>query len=419
MLVVKHIEKSFSTSRKLLLLLSFIFMSATISAQSQKVTLPAGSMTVRSVFSEIEKQTDFMFIVRNNELDVANTVMMPGGESTVNEVLALILQGTDKTWLLDRKYIIIPVDKPADENKTGSIGGIIYDHTGENPQKGVSVEIIDLKKNTKTGTDGSFVFHEIPVGSHILKFTDAYGSDRYREVIVRSGQKTMVEVAFTQRELNSPEVAMEIISIDANPVKAPGSYQKQEENNVMPEKGTYSVVSMDKTTRKYQPKTAVKTNLLYWATTTPNVGLEFYLSDRWSLNTHFGYNSWKNSKQSGFKHWVVQPEARYWFCNVFERGFVGLHGIYGKFNIQDVDLPFTDIFVGRHYKGSAYGAGAAWGYHLPLGKRWGMEFSVGAGYVYLKYDKYRCGKCDEFEGRYTKHYFGPTKAAVSLLFMIN
>ena len=30
-------------------------------------------------------------------------------------------------------------------------------------------------------------------------------------------------------------------------------------------------------------KVAVKTNALYWATTTPNVGMEFALSDRWTL----------------------------------------------------------------------------------------------------------------------------------------
>ena len=39
-------------------------------------------------------------------------------------------------------------------------------------------------------------------------------------------------------------------------------------------------------------KVAVKTNSLYWLTTTPNAGFEFALGDRWTFEIAGGYNPW-------------------------------------------------------------------------------------------------------------------------------
>ena len=40
-------------------------------------------------------------------------------------------------------------------------------------------------------------------------------------------------------------------------------------------------------------KTVVKTNILYWATTTPNIGVEFVVAPRWTLELEGGYNRLK------------------------------------------------------------------------------------------------------------------------------
>lgn len=69
-------------------------------------------------------------------------------------------------------------------------------------------------------------------------------------------------------------------------------------------------------------KTAVKTNLLYDATTTMNLGVEFGLSPKWTLDVSGNYNPWTFSKNKKWKHWLVQPEARYWFCNKMMGSFI-------------------------------------------------------------------------------------------------
>lgn len=43
------------------------------------------------------------------------------------------------------------------------------------------------------------------------------------------------------------------------------------------------------------------------AALTPNAGVEFRLSDRWSLDLSGGYNPWTFNDGKKLKHWLVQP----------------------------------------------------------------------------------------------------------------
>ena len=59
---------------------------------------------------------------------------------------------------------------------------------------------------------------------------------------------------------------------------------------------------------------AVKTNLLYDATATLNLGAEIGLAPRWTLDLSANYNPFSFSDNRKWKHWMAQPEARKWFC---------------------------------------------------------------------------------------------------------
>lgn len=167
--------------------------------------------------------------------------------------------------------------------------------------------------------------------------------------------------------------------------------------------------------KTYLPKFALKTNALYWATTTLNLGLEVGLAPKLTLDVSGNYNPWKFSDNRQLKHWLVQPELRYWLCERFNGSFFGLHGHYGEVNVSNLD-----VFGMSHYRydGKVYGAGISYGYQWILGKRWSMEAVIGVGYARLDYDKYECGKCGEKLGHNTKNYFGPTKAAISFIYLI-
>ena len=168
---------------------------------------------------------------------------------------------------------------------------------------------------------------------------------------------------------------------------------------------------------------AIKTNLLYDATATANLGLEIGLAPRWTLDISGNYNAWSKDDHTKWKHWMAQPEARYWFCDRFSRHFIGAHLIGGAFNFGNIDnnlsIPLTDFSVlsDNRYQGYAYGGGVAYGFAFVLSKHLNLELEAGVGYVCLDYDTYECDNCGRWVGQGIHHYVGPTKAAVNLVFV--
>lgn len=165
-------------------------------------------------------------------------------------------------------------------------------------------------------------------------------------------------------------------------------------------------------------KIAVKTNLLYDATTTLNIGAEFRLAPKWTLDVSGNYNPFKFGDDKKMKHWLVQPEARYWLCEAFNGHFFALHALGGQFNVGDIDFGIFPSTKGKRYEGNMFGAGLGYGYQFVLGNRWNLGLEIGLGWIHADFDKYECPHCGEWLGKNKKDYFGVTKAAVSLIYII-
>lgn len=165
---------------------------------------------------------------------------------------------------------------------------------------------------------------------------------------------------------------------------------------------------------------AIKNNLLYDATTTPNLQLEMSLSRKTTFELGVGVNPFTFSDNKKFKHWLVQPEYRYWLCEKFNGHFFGIHAHGGQFNVGGWDIPVgrLDIFKDHRYQGYFYGAGISYGYQWIISPRWNMEFNLGGGYARIHYDKYPCTTCGTREDKGKYNYFGVTKAAISLVYFI-
>ena len=168
---------------------------------------------------------------------------------------------------------------------------------------------------------------------------------------------------------------------------------------------------------------AVKSNLLYDATTTLNAGVEVEVAPRWSVDVSGNFNPWTFSEGKRWKHWLLQPEARYWFCNPFAGHFVGFHVLGGQYNFGNLNLP---SFLGNRlsqlkdyrYQGWFAGAGVAYGYTWILNRRWNLEAEIGFGWAYTRFDKYRCANCGKkVDSGRVHNYVGPTKAALNLVYV--
>lgn len=80
---------------------------------------------------------------------------------------------------------------------------------------------------------------------------------------------------------------------------------------------------------------AVKSNVLYDATATVNLGVEVAFNKHWSLDISGNYNGWDIVSDKSWKHWMIQPEGRYWLHEKFNGHFFGVHGIYMDYDISN------------------------------------------------------------------------------------
>lgn len=170
-------------------------------------------------------------------------------------------------------------------------------------------------------------------------------------------------------------------------------------------------------------KVGLKTNTLYWATGTINLGAEVALGPKTTLDIIGTGNPWVfGSREANRKiwHWTVQPEARFWHCERFNGGFIGIHATAGSFDAGGFRLPLGIFpnFKDFRYEGWMAGAGVSYGWQWYLGPHWNLEATFGFGYLYMKYDRFECVKCGEkLESNVTRHYFGPTKIGVSFVYL--
>lgn len=168
-----------------------------------------------------------------------------------------------------------------------------------------------------------------------------------------------------------------------------------------------------------RPRLAVKTNLLCDLTGTINLSVEIALAPKWTLDIPVNYNMWQPASGRRLCHGAVQPEARWWTCERFDGWFFGAHAHYAKYNVGAFKgWPFSENMQRNRYEGYLYGAGVSAGRSWILKNRWSIEATIGVGYARLVYDKYPCAECGSSAGRKAKNYFGPTKAGLSLIYMI-
>lgn len=169
---------------------------------------------------------------------------------------------------------------------------------------------------------------------------------------------------------------------------------------------------------------AVKTNLLSDALMNINLGGEVALAPQWTLDVEGEFNGWTFSDGKRWKHWAIQPEARYWLCNRFAGHFFGVHvhggqynlgGFNGIYNLFGTDARSLENY---RYQGWFAGAGLSYGYSWILDKHWNIEAELGLGYSYTRYDKFNCVGCGrKIEENKPHNYVGPTRAAINLVYV--
>lgn len=99
---IKHL---FRMMRNTLLAL-FVFAGTAFAtesySQTMKVTVVADNVSTGKVISEIEKQTDYLFVYNVNEVNLKRNVKVNAQNKSVAEVLNKVFEGTDIYYAMEK-----------------------------------------------------------------------------------------------------------------------------------------------------------------------------------------------------------------------------------------------------------------------------------------------------------------------------
>lgn len=175
-----------------------IFSSFAEKANSQNATvrIPENNLTIRSFISEVEKQTDYLFVYSKEEIDTDKKTVLKSGTQTVEACLKEIFAGQDISYTLKKDYIVLAKNSTGISQQTKKhITGIVKDVTGE-PIIGVNIIEKGTTNGVITNTDGSFEL-DVPVGStfrvsfigYITKEIKTNNSTNYQITLVEDAQQ--------------------------------------------------------------------------------------------------------------------------------------------------------------------------------------------------------------------------------------
>lgn len=171
---------------------------------------------------------------------------------------------------------------------------------------------------------------------------------------------------------------------------------------------------------------ALKTNLLYDAALVPNIGAEFYIGRGWSVGANWMYAWWNNDRRHYY--WRIYGGEldirKYFGRRAKEKPLTGHHlGVYGQMLTYDFETGgkgyMGGIPGGTLWDKMNWGAGLEYGYSLPIGRRLNLDFGIGVGYQGGEYWEYiPIDNCYVWQNTKQRHWFGPTKAEISLVWQI-
>lgn len=160
---------------KITALILFIFVGTTFAtesySQAMKVTVVANKISTDKVIHEIEKQTDYLFVYKVNEIDLKRTVRVIAENKPVAEVLNKVFEGTDISYAMEGKNIMLMSKTKARDvaQQTYKVTGVVKDKD-DIPIVGATI----MEKGTANGTvsdlDGNFSLQLSGQGTLIISY---------------------------------------------------------------------------------------------------------------------------------------------------------------------------------------------------------------------------------------------------------
>jgi len=127
--------------------------------KSKMLYFSAQNISLKDLFSQVEKQTGLVVIYSNDELDVTRQVKLQSAGYRLEDLLDLALLKTNLVYRISEKYIVIKV--PISNPSIRTISGIVLDDQKE-PLMGATILVKGTNIGTIADADGNFQL-SIPV----------------------------------------------------------------------------------------------------------------------------------------------------------------------------------------------------------------------------------------------------------------
>lgn len=244
-------------------------------------------------------------------------------------------------------------------------------------------------------TGGDFVIVRLTVPTKETATMDAKAEARRRAEAERLETETRAE----QERLAEEQRKAEEARLAAEKAEA----EKTAQQNTLADTPSETKITTD-----YH--LSMRTNLLRWATLTPDLGLEWRICPSWGIAVNGSWTSWSwNDKDRRYALWEVAPEIRY-YMGEKKAWYLGAMFKAGQFNYK---------FSEAGKQGDLMGGGITAGYQLRLNKALALDFNLGLGYLNADFEKYEViDGVRVRRGNETKDWWGPINAGVTLVWKL-
>jgi len=193
----------------LLLLCSLQFVYAGNSySQTARVSIKMKNVQLDKVLTEIEAQTDYLFIYNNKVKAKQQKLSVNVVDKPVNTLLSEILNNTDMTYSMEGNHIILSVKESNTQvvQQAKTISGTIVDVNGE-PLIGVSVAIKGTTTGSLTDIDGKFTLNANDGDIIVVSYVG------YKPQEITVGNKTVFDITLQESDITLDEVVVTALGI--------------------------------------------------------------------------------------------------------------------------------------------------------------------------------------------------------------
>ena len=171
-----------------------------------------------------------------------------------------------------------------------------------------------------------------------------------------------------------------------------------------------------------QRHVALRTNLLYDATLSPNLGFDVRVDSAWTVGLLAGVNAWDIDKTENkkWRHMLFSFRARKFRKNLFEKGYYEGDLIYSHFNVGNIKFPFGLYSAVKNHRlqGDLVALGGKYGYSWILARDWRIEAEGGIAVGYAWFKEYDCPHCGTFLGNGDRIFLLP-QLGINVVYIIN